>query len=65
MIGNIVPEKHLLDVCKYRQKEKCCKYVIWSIEHNDFCCVKLNEKAKNKIDQTENMIAKSDNCPGI
>ena len=65
-IGYPIPEDHLLKVCQYRQREKCCKYIVWSIERKDFYCGKLVAKTKKHIDGfSHSMVAKYDNCPGI
>lgn len=65
-IGYPIPENHLIEVCRYRQREKCCKYIVWSIEKKGFYCGKLVEKTKKNIDEfSHSMIAKSDNCPGL
>lgn len=65
-IGFLIPTEHLMNVCRYRQREKCCKYIIWSIERKDFYCGKLVEKTRDRIDKfAHSMVAQSDNCPGL
>lgn len=60
-----IPVDHLINTCKYR-KSGCCKYIFFSTVENDFCCAKLNDELKNKIDSlSDSMKAQGDNCPGI
>lgn len=60
-----IPNDHLVSVCKYRQGEQCCKYIVYLTKVKDFCCSKNVEHLKNQVDSQANMIAKGDNCEGI
>ncbi len=59
-----IPQEHLVDICKYRQGESCCKYIYFPREKKDFYCVKKVQLLREKLDQEE-MTAKGDNCPGL
>lgn len=59
----IIDENRLSDVCKYRQGEKCCKYIVFFERPGNFFCVKKTE-LKEKID-AHSLNSKGDNCQGL
>lgn len=60
----LIPNEHLVKICKFRQKD-CCRYIVYFKDHLDFFCVK-NTELKNQIDSmVNNMNAKGDNCGGL
>ena len=61
---HVIPEDHLFDVCKYRQGEQCCKYIVYFEQGRNFYCVKDIEDLRVKID-AQQMIAQGDNCIGM
>lgn len=58
----IIDKIRLVEVCKYRQGESCCKYIVY---FDDFYCVKKEEKLRNVIDSHRDMKSKGDNCIGL
>lgn len=61
-----IPHEHLIQVCKYRQGESCCRYIFVPREENEFYCVKKISKIREQLDgEVEEMTAKGDNCPGL
>jgi|WetSurMetagenome_2_1015567.scaffolds.fasta_scaffold1382428_2 hypothetical protein len=57
--------KHLTQVCKIGQAEKCCRYLISG--HTNFECAKLNS-IRSQIDAgvlRGHFIAQGDNCEGL
>jgi hypothetical protein len=63
--AHIIPQEHLMDVCKYRQKG-CCRYIVFSQNINDFCCVKTTPDIKQNIDEiVHELKAQGDNCEGL
>ncbi len=59
----IIPDDHLLGVCKYRQKG-CCKYIIYFESAGNFYCGKKVDDLKESLD-TEVKKATGDNCEGL
>ena len=45
----MIEEKHLQDICKFGQKEKCCRYI--SLGAGGFICAKLNPGMKAQLDE--------------
>ena len=60
----IISDDRLVQICKYRQGESCCKYVVYFERQNDFYCVKHVSEVKNKI-ESQDMKSKGDNCEGL
>lgn len=60
----IIPNEHLINVCKYRQ-EGCCKYIIFFKKITEFCCAKNVKELRDNIDSEMGMHAVGDNCEGI
>jgi len=60
----IIPDEHLVNVCKYRQEE-CCKYIIFMSKVGQFCCAKNVHDLKIVIESQQDMKAVGDNCEGI
>ena len=57
---------HLINVCKYRQGNGCCRYIFFPREKREFYCAKHIPAMKAKIDsEISEMTAKGDNCPGL
>jgi hypothetical protein len=61
-----IPNEHLIKICKYRQGESCCKYIVFFDRSNNFCCTKKVPDLKSKVDlQASQMKAQGDNCEGL
>lgn len=58
-----ITNKHLHDVCRYRQKG-CCKYIIFFEKKGDFFCVKNVPELREIVENAE-MKATNDNCEGL
>ena len=50
-------------VCRIGQGANCCRYL--TADGNGFHCAKLNPSLASAIDRRTDMVAKSDNCPGV
>ena len=65
----LISDDHLVHTCGWRQKGKCCKYIVWLTDRNNFYCGKTVDEAKKFLDEQASsaagMIANSDNCKGI
>ena len=64
LVGKDIKISHLMKVCKYRQGDECCKYVVYFEDPDDFFCVKNILHLRYKLDNTQ-MEAKGDNCVGL
>ena len=62
--NHIIPDDHLVNICKYRKGNSCCKYIIYSDVKQNFCCVKNIQYIKNMLDSQE-LKAQGDNCVGL
>lgn len=60
----IIGSDRLVNTCKYRQGESCCKYIVWLRDNHDFFCAKNITELRIKLDATD-MLAKGDNCNGL
>jgi len=60
----IIPNDHLINVCKYRQ-QGCCKFIIFLEKAGEFCCAKNVKELRQNIDSAADMNAVNDNCKGI
>lgn len=61
-----ISDEHLINVCRYRQKTGCCRYIVWLLEKEKFYCGKTTEKARKFLDeQALKGTAQADNCEGI
>jgi hypothetical protein len=61
---HIIPDEHLIKICKYRQGAECCKHIMYSPGVSNFICTKLIPKL-NEFSKNSEMRAKGDNCNGI
>lgn len=62
---HVIPNEHLVKVCKYRQ-EGCCRYIVFFLELKEFCCAKRVDHIRQGIDSTaDNMKCTGDNCEGL
>ena len=64
LTGKNIELGKLMTVCKYRQGEAGCKYIVFFKESDDYFCVKNIPNLRSKIEGVE-MDAKGDNCPGL
>lgn len=61
-----IPDNHLVEVCKYRQGSKCCRYIVFFEDPGRFFCVKRINDLKQKINsQIDDMRSQGDNCEGL
>lgn len=63
--GEMIPDEHLVNVCKYRQGQSTCRYIFYLLSAHGFICGKNIPSVKDKIDSAGEMSAKGDNCMGL
>lgn len=56
-------KEHIENVCKFGQKEKCCRYLL--LDANGFECGKLGEFKEIIDSRVKHMSAQADNCKGV
>ncbi len=62
---NIIPNEHLVKVCKYKQPG-CCRYIFFSFGLGEFCCLKRLDDKREGIDEiVKNMKYSNINCEGL
>ena len=65
-IARQISTDYLINVCKYRQRKECCRYIYYPREKREFYCVKTISEMKEKLDnEVSTMTAQGDNCPGL
>lgn len=65
-ILEVIPEKHLKEVCKVGQGNACCRYIV--ADSTGITCAKNNPSLKKTLDHrvaSNQMIAMADNCIGL
>lgn len=65
-LKRVIDSDHLINVCKYRQGEQCCRYIYFPRGGDEFYCIKNIPEMKKKIDSNlDSMFSKGDNCLGL
>jgi len=58
-----IGDRRLVSVCKYRQGETCCKYIVYLHDHKGFYCSKKIPALRKVAEKSER--ARGDNCEGL
>lgn len=61
-----IPDEHLVKVCKYRQQKDTCRYIVYLMSSDAFCCGKHIPDMRRQIEESsDRMVAQGNNCKGL